>query len=168
MPTAESPQETLEPNTVGGSGSPPLKKKDEHTDNGFVSRDLWLAQSGKFAEKTITVDGLGKVLIVELSGAARASIQAQQSAGLLGDVKRVDVGAYQRAVLLAGVSDPTSPEDARRPMFQQGDMDRVMTIGGGKIAKVVEEIEKLSGLDVGAVQRAEGNSDETPSDAGTS
>lgn len=169
MPTAESPQATIPATgTTGVKGPTGIDPDTGHSDNGFVTRDAWLAQAGKFREDTLTVDGLGKLLLVELSGVARASIQAQQSAGLLGDVKRVDVGAYQRAVLLAGVADPSSPAESRRPLFQQGDMDKVMQIGGGKIALVVEAIERLSGLDVGAVKSAEGNSDGTPSDAGTS
>jgi hypothetical protein len=162
MPTAESPQTKIQPEPTITAPDP------EHSDNGFVTRDEWLAQAGKFSEKTITVAGLGKLLLVELSGLARAQIQAQQSAGLLADAKRVDVAAYQRAVLLGGVADPSSPEGARRPLFQAGDMDRVMGIGGGKLAEVVDEIEKLSGLDVGATKRAEENSDGTPSAAGTS
>lgn len=173
MPTAESPQEVLkpdpkkEPNGIGGTGEPALNEVKPEG-NGFLNREQWLAQAGRFAEKTIDVPGLGKVLIAELSGLARAQIQAQQSAGLLADSKRVDVAAYQRAVLLAGVIDPTSPPDARRPLFQGGDMDRVMSLGGGKITIVVTEIEKLSGLDESALSRAEENSGEAPSGAGTS
>ncbi len=163
MPTtAESPQETLKPD-------PKPADKAEHSDNGFVTRDAWLAQAGRFAEKTVDVDGLGKLLIMELSGAARAAIQTQQSRSLLLEQgKSMDKLAYDRAVLLAGVADPSSPEGARRPLFTAGDMDRVLQIGGGKIAKVVEEIERLSGLDVSAPARAEENSDGTPSAAGTS
>lgn len=137
-------------------------------DNGFVTRDQWLAQAGRFKEETITVEGLGKLLIVELSGLARAQIQSQQSVGILSDVKRVDAAAYQRAVILAGVADPASPAESRRPMFTAGDMDKVMSIGGGKIARIVEAIEKLSGLDAKAQETAEGNSGATPSAAGTS
>jgi hypothetical protein len=164
MPTAESPQKTAPDNQEVLDD----RKVPSHDDNGFVSRDGWLAQAGRYAEKTITVDGLGKLLIVELSGTARAAIQAQQSKGLLADSKTIDVGAYQRAVLLAGVADPASPTEARLPMFKQGDMDAVMRIGGGKIAKVVEAIEVLSGLDAGAAKRAEENSVGTPSAGGTS
>lgn len=137
-------------------------------DNGYVSRDGWLAQSGKFKEEEIEVDGLGKVLLMEISGTVRAQIQSQQSRGLLADARSVDAVSYQRALLLAGVADPKSPEDARTPLFQKGDMDRVMGIGGGKIQQIVDVLEKLSGLGAGAVASAEENSGPTPSAAGTS
>lgn len=166
MPTAENPQETL----ATAEKQAPAKAPVAPSENGFVTRDAWLAQAGKLREKTLDVPDFGKVLIVELNGVVRARIQAQQSTGLLSDQKRVDVPAYQRELLLNGVADPSSPEGARRPLFTAGDVDRVMQIGGGKIALIVGEIETLSGLDAGAtnVERAEGEADGTPSDAGTS
>ncbi len=145
-----------------------LVQAPEKPQNGFVTRDAWLAQAGKFKERTIHVDGLGEVLLMEISGAARAAIQSQQSAGLLSDVKRVDAAAYQRALILAGVADPASPEGARRPLFTAGDMDRVMGVGASKIEVIVTALEELSGLGAEAVKSAEGNSEKTPSDAGTS
>jgi hypothetical protein len=159
MPVSES---TQTPETAA------VAAKVDASVNGFLSRDAWLAQSGKFKEKEITVEGLGKVLLMEISGAARAAIQSQQSAGLLSDVKRIDAASYQRALLLAGVADPSSPEGARKPMFTAGDMDRVMGIGGSKIEVIVSELETLSGMGAGAVASAEGNSEGTPSGAGTS
>lgn len=142
--------------------------KTNMEEHGFLDRNAWLAQAGKLKEKELEVDGLGRVLLVEITGAARAAIQSQQSMGLIGDVKRIDVASYQRSLLLQGVADPTSPEGGRLPLFQAGDMDAVMKIGGGKIASVVEQIELLSGLGPAAVARAEENSNGSPSAAGTS
>lgn len=161
MPS-EAPQTVIDPPKI------PDEKKATPETNGWVSRDAWLAQAGKFKEKEVPVEGLGKVLIVEISGAARAAIQSAQSTGLLSDVKRIDSVAYQRALLLSGVADPSSPEGARQPLFKAADMDRVMQIGGAKIALLVDEIEKLSGMGAEGESSAEGNSPATPSAAGTS
>lgn len=158
MPEVQSPR------TVAGPATPAA----DEASNGFVSRADWLAQAGKLKELVYPAEGLGKLLLTEITGAARAAIQSQSATGLLADVKRLDVAAYQRALLLAGVVDPSSPEGARKPLFSAGDMDTVMAIGGGKIAAVIEEIEKLSALGPAATGSAEKNSEATPSAAGIS
>lgn len=133
-----------------------------------VTRDLWLNASQKLAEEWITVEGLGKVLVSEITAKARADIMTIQSTGLLTEVgKSIDHLRHQKTLLLAGVLDPSSPEGARQPLFQAGDVDKVMEIGASKIAEVIDAIEKLSKLGRYAAS-AEGNSGPTSSDAGTS
>ncbi len=142
-------------------------KASKSTEKPFASRDDWLAAAGKLKEAELEVEGIGRLLLSEISGAARAAIVSAQSAGLLADAKRIDAVAYQRALLSAGVVDPSSPKEARTPLFGRGDIDRVMGIGGAKIAQIVDKIEELSALG-GYQGRAEENSTATPSDAGTS
>lgn len=133
----------------------------------FLSREDWLNQAGVLREEELHVEGLGWLLLSEISGDARADIVGRQSVGLLAESRRIDAKDYQRSLILAGVVDPSSPKGDRRPMFRPGDMDKVMRVGGGKIADVVDAIEKLSAL--GAYQgAAEGNSESTPNGAGTS
>lgn len=145
----------------------PAIKETKPPEETFASRDDWLAAAGKLKEEALHVEGIGRLLLSEISGAARAAIVSNQSAGLLADAKRIDAVAYQRALLTAGVVDPSSPKDARVPLFGRGDIDRVMGIGGAKIAVIVDKIEELSAL--GNYQgRAEENSSGSPSDAGTS
>lgn len=133
----------------------------------FLSRDEWLNQAGVLKEEEKYVDGFGWLLLSEITGDARADIVGRQSVGLLADQRKVDAKDYQRSLILAGVVDPTSPKGDRKPMFRPADMDRVMKIGGQKIADVVDAIEHLSAL--GAYQgSAEGNSESTQNGAGTS
>lgn len=133
----------------------------------FVSRDEWLNLAGHLKEEVHYVEGLGKLLLSEIAGDVRAEIVAEQSVGLLADKKKIDAKQYQRTLLLNGVVDPNSPVGARASLFRPGDLDRVMKLGGGKIAEIVDHIEKLSGLGQysGA---AEGNSESSPNDASTS
>lgn len=133
----------------------------------FASREDWLNTAGVLKEEEKHVEGLGLLLLSEITGDVRAEIVGHQSMGLLADQKKIDAKAYQRQLILAGVVDPDSPKGDRKPMFRSGDMDRVMKIGGGKIAEVVDAIEKLSALgQYGGA--AEGNSDSTPNGASTS
>lgn len=133
----------------------------------FLSRDEWLNQAGVLKEEEKFVDGLGWLLLSEVTGDARADIVGRQSVGLLAENRRIDAKDYQRSLILAGVVDPNSQKGDRKPMFRPADMDRVMRVGGGKIAEVVDAIEALSAL--GAYQGgAEGNSEATPNGAGTS
>lgn len=164
MPETKSPEQTVvtaEPQLTHAHTA------DKPTENGFVSRESWLAQAGKLREAEHTVEGLGKLLLSELTGGARAAIQTNQSTGLLADLKRIDVSAYQRALLLQGVMDPSSPVGDRKPLFSAGDMDAVMKVGGAKIESVIDKLEELSGLGKSQAS-AEGNSPATPSSAGTS
>lgn len=135
----------------------------------FASREDWLAAAGHLSEEIVDVPGLGKLLLGEVSGDVRADIAADQAAIVLapeGEPRRYDVRSYQRRLLLHGVLDPESPRDARLPLLQPADIDRVMKIGGSKIATVVSTIERLSMLGQYAAS-AEGNSNGTPSSAGT-
>lgn len=133
----------------------------------FASRDDWLGQVGVLKEEDKYVDGLGWLVLSEITGDVRAEIVGQQSVGLLAEKRKIDAQAYQRTLILAGVVDPASPAGDRKPMFRPGDMDRVMRIGGGKIADIVDVIEKLSSL--GQYQgAAEGNSVPTQNGASTS
>lgn len=133
----------------------------------FLSRDDWLNQAGVLKEEELEVEGFGLLLLSEITGDARAEIVGHQSVGLLADQRKIDAKAYQRSLILAGVVDPSSPKGDRKPMFRPGDMDRVMKIGGGKIAEIVDAVEKLSAL--GAYTgAAEGNSEATPNGASTS
>lgn len=140
--------------------SDPAEKK-------FASREDWLNEAGVLKEEEKHVEGLGLLLISEITGDVRAEIVGSQSEGLLADKRKIDAKQYQRQLILAGVVDPTSPKGDRKPMFRQGDMDRVMKVGGGKIAEVVDVIEKLSSLGQYA-GAAEGNSDGTQNGATTS
>lgn len=133
----------------------------------FVSRDEWLNNAGVLKEEEREIAGLGLLLLSEITGDARAEIVGVQSEGLLADRRKIDAKAYQRALILAGVVDPSSPRGARMPMFRPGDLDRVMKIGGGKIADIVDAIEKLSALGQYA-GAAEGNSEGTLNGASTS
>lgn len=133
----------------------------------FLSREDWLNQAGVLKEEEVDVEGFGRLLLSEITGDARAEIVGHQSVGLLADQRKIDAKAYQRSLILAGVVDPTSPKGDRKPMFRPSDLDRVMKVGGGKIAEIVDAIEKLSALGqyTGA---AEGNSETTPNGASTS
>lgn len=130
-----------------------------------LGRDGFLAAAGKLAERVLLVDGLGRVLIGELSGADRADIIEKQAVAY--QDKKLAVKSYQRDLLMRGILDPSSPEGARTPLFRAADMDQVMRVGGAKIAKIVAAVEELSGLGAAAQKSAEGNSD-VASDSSTS
>lgn len=145
---------------------PPIEEIIEDAKK-FASRDDWLAQAGVLKEEELEVEGLGWLLLSEITGDVRAEIVGQQSVGLLAEQRKIDAKAYQRTLILAGVVDPQSPPGDRKPMFRPGDMDRVMRVGGGKIAGIVDVIERLSSL--GQYQgAAEGNSVPTRNGASTS
>lgn len=138
--------------------SPAKLAEVEAAEKKYVSRDEWLNLAGHLKEEEHTVEGLGTLLLSEIAGDVRADIVAAQSVGLLADQKKIDAKAYQRTLLQHGVVDPSSPQGARTSLFRPGDMDRVMKLGGGKIAEIVDKIEKLSGLGQYA-GAAEGNSE---------
>jgi hypothetical protein len=159
-PVEDQPQTELEP-----AAAPPKKAKDPLSK--FASREDWLKAASHLNEAEVEIDGIGLVLLSEISGTVRANILAKQSQGLMGDVKTIDVLSYQRSLLQAGIVDPISPRDSRVPMFAIGDMDRVMKMGGASIGKVIDKIEQLSSL--GNYQGgAEENSAATPNGDGTS
>ena len=131
---------------------------------GFASRTDILDAAGRFAEEEHDLEGVGKLLLSEISGATRAEILGQMATAIEGN-KLTDPAwttKYQKTLLRAGVVDPASPVGARTPMFREGDLDRLMQIGGAKLSGVVDAIEKLSRM--GRYQEsAEGNSEATPS-----
>lgn len=150
---------------------PPVAPKPDASVK-FASRDDWIGAAGKFAEEEYTIDGIGLVLLSEISGAARADILGTMATALQPDPEtkekgRLDTTAYQRALLLAGVVDPVSPAGDRRPLFRAGDMELVMRVGGAKVQTACEVIERLSKM--GRWQTdAEGNSEATRNGASTS
>ncbi len=142
----------------------------------FASRTDWLDAAGKFAEEEFHLDGIGWVILSEISASARADILGHMASAMIpqdaapGEAPAVkaklDTPVYQRKLLLAGVVDSTSAPGARLPLFKEGDMDRVMKVGGSKVAGALDVIERLSNL--GRYQpSAEGNSATTPSAAST-
>ena len=136
---------------------------------GFASRSDILDAAGRFSEEEHDLEGVGKLLLSEISGAARAKILGQMATAIEGN-KLSDptwTAKYQKTLLQNGIVDPASPAGARKPLFQEGDLDRLMQLGGAKISGVVDAIEKLSRM--GRYQEsAEGNSEVTPSDASIS
>lgn len=154
-----NPTEQVVPESLPATKSEPARK--------FASRDDWLDAVGVLKEEEHEVEGLGLLVLSEITGEARADIVGHQSVGLLAEHKKIDAKTYQRQLLQAGVVDPTSPRGERKPLFRPGDLDRVMKIGGGKIAEVIDVIERLSALgNYGVV--AEGNSESTQNGASTS
>ncbi len=140
---------------------------DAPAEKKFASREDWLNIAGVLKEEEHYVEGLGLLVLSEITGDARSEIVGHQSVGLLADQKKIDVKTYQRQLIGAGVVDPASPKSDRRPMFKPGDLDRVMKIGGGKIAEIVDVIERLSALGAHA-GGAEENSEGTQSGGSTS
>lgn len=144
-----------------------INAPEQNGDKKFVSRDEWLNQAGVLREEEHHIEGLGWLILSEITGDARAEIVGHQSVGLLAEHKKIDAKAYQRSLIMAGTVDPASPPGNRNPMFRPGDMERVMKLGGGKVADIIDVIERLSALGNYAAA-AEGNSDSTQNGASTS
>lgn len=133
-----------------------------------VTRDLWLSAGQNLAEEWLDIEGLGRVLVSEITAKARADIMTIQSTGLLTDVgKSIDHLLHQKTLLLEGVMNPASPEGGRQPLFAAADIDKVMQIGASKVAEIIDAIERLSKLGRYAAS-AEGNSAPAPTVAGSS
>ena len=142
----------------------PHAASDDPT-QGLLTRDGLLSKAGDLNEEILELPRLGKLLVLELTGADRALIlQAQAEAY---QDKKVDVIGYQRRILLAGIVDPLSPKGNRQPLLRPDDADRVMQIGGGSIALIVKAVERLSGIGQEAETSAEGNLPATPSSSST-
>lgn len=153
----------------------PLTEIPAKVESRFASRDDFLAAAGRLSEEEVDVPGLGLLLLGEIGADVRADITTDQSAVLLTpekdekgnvNVRKLDRRSYERRLLLHGVLDPGSPEGNRLALLQPGDIDRVFKIGGAKIGVVIDTIERLSMLGRYAAS-AEGNSNGTPSSAGT-
>jgi hypothetical protein len=147
------------------------KLEEVSASNGFADRSAFLALVGKLKEGTVVLEDDEEgtkinVLVRELTGGERAElITLQAEAYQQGSLK---IKAYEQKLLLAGIADPSSPKGARQPLLKKGDDDQIMKLGSSKVAQLVTEIESLSGLGAGALTRAEGNSETTPSDGSTS
>lgn len=104
-----------------------------------ISRDQFLS-GGKLEEDTV-VTPIGPVLVRELTGEERAKLMNDQ----VGRGK-ADMLVWRRKLILLGVKDPASPLDDRQPLFEEADMDIVMSKGSATIEAIVDRIEELSGL----------------------
>ena len=138
--------------------------------NGHADRSSFLALVGDLAEATVPLkDSKGKqvnVLVRELTGAERADlITLQAEAYQQGSLK---IREYEQKLLLAGIADPETPKGARQPLLKRGDDTELMKLGASKVQELVQKIEELSNLGAGALARAEGNSETTPSEDSTS
>jgi hypothetical protein len=163
QPDEPKPTPAPKPPAPAAPAAPPPAAAPE-----FVGRDQWLGAGSKLAEDVVAVEGLGKVLVSEITAKVRAEIMTIQSSGLLTEVgKSIDHLRHQKTLLLAGVIDPASPEGGRTPLFKEGDIDQVMQLGASKVEQIIDAIERLSKLGRYATS-AEGNSAPTPSVAGTS
>lgn len=151
------------PSTPPAPAAVPAKEGSE-----FVGREAWLSAGSNLAEAVVEVEGLGKVIVREVTARIRAELMTMQSKGLIAEVgKMIDHLAAQKLLLEHGVVDPASPQGARQPLFKAGDIDQVMSLGASKVEKIIDKIEELSRL--GKYQTsAEGNSAPAPKDAGSS
>lgn len=133
----------------------------------LLSRDALLAHVGKLAEEVVELPGIGSVICRELTGTQRARVlqvltPALQAGG------SADLGRYQEMLLQLGLADPDSPVEARQPLLDLAGAKSAMELGAGKVELLCGAIERLSGLDKGASERAEGNSAATLSSTATS
>lgn len=122
-----------------------------------LSRDAFLSFAGKLAEELVDVEGMGKVLVRELTGAQRALVlgvlaPAVQEGG------KADLGLYQEMLLRLGLIDPADGQ----PLLDIATAKKAMELGASKVEVLCKTIERLSGLDGKAAERAEGNSDVPP------
>lgn len=125
---------------------------------GAISRGDFLARVGDgLAEELVEVEGLGKVLVRELSGAARARVLAVLAPAASGGVP--DFERYQEMLLQLGLVDPSDGQ----PLLDMKTVKDAMKLGGSKVEALCSTIERLSGLDKSAQKSAEGNSLSTPS-----
>lgn len=129
-----------------------------------LSRDSFIAQLGqsKLAEELVDLDGIGKVLCRELTGATRAKllgVLAPAASGAQADFER-----YQELLLQHGLVDPADGQ----PLLDVATVKDVMKLGASKVELLCSTIERLSGLDKQAAKRAEGNSEPTVASSGSS
>lgn len=135
--------------------------------HGPIGRDAFLSHAGKVVEEEIDVAGMGLVLCRELTGTQRAKV-LEVLAPAVQEGGRADLGRYQQMLLQLGLVDPDSPPDARVPLLDMAGAAKAMELGASKVETLCRAIERLSGLDKRAAERAEGNSETTPSDSATS
>jgi hypothetical protein len=132
----------------------------------YGGRNELLSRSGKLKEDDVVVDGVTYV-VRELNGLERAHLISLQAEARINGGK-VDLGQYQKQLLLRGLMDPESPEGAREPALVEADLDTVMRNGAGFLDKILDKIEELSGLNVDAQKAAKDFLGDTPSGSSTS
>lgn len=151
----------------------PVLENAETPANGHVlaDRSAFLNMIGDLDEAEVPIvlhDGkVLTILVRELTGDERAELITLQAEALH---KRgeLEIRKYEQKLLYAGIADPESPRTARQPLLRAGDVDSLMKLGASKTQVLVTKIEELSGMGAGALVRAEGNSETTPSDDSTS
>lgn len=130
-----------------------------------LSKDAFLSHVGKLAEEAVDVEGMGAVLCRELTGAQRAKV-LEALAPAVQEGGRADLARYQEMLLENGLIDPASPAEARTPLLDYADVKKTMEgMGASKIEQLCGAIERLSGLDAKARDRAEKNSAKIPTSA---
>lgn len=132
-----------------------------------LNRDAFLAFAGRLAEETVQVPGMGAVLCRELTGAQRAQV-LEVLAPAVQEGGKADLGRYQQMLLQLGLVDPESLPEDRKPLLDVAGSVKAMQLGAGKVEALCSAIERLSGLDKKAAERAEGNSVAAPSSSATS
>lgn len=132
-----------------------------------LSREAFLSYVGQLEELELNVAGMGVVLCRELTGAQRAKV-LETLAPALQEGGRADLTRYQQMLMQLGLIDPGSPKDAREPLLDLAGAIKAMDLGAAKVEAICGAIERLSGLDRRAPERAEGNSEATPSVSATS
>lgn len=147
----------------------PAKPDEQQTEviKRFLTREDILSAANKLKEEETQIEGLGTLLLSEITGSVRADLIAQQATGMMADQKKFDRQSYERTLIQAGVMDPSSPPGGRTTLFRMGDMDRVMKLGASKIETIVTTIERLSSMGESAGV-AEGNSATSRNGGGTS
>ena len=133
----------------------------------LLSRDALLEHVGKLAEEIVELPGIGEVICRELTGAQRARVLQVLTPALTGGGSP-DLGRYQEMLLQLGLADPASPPEARQPLLDMAGAKKAMELGAGKVERLCAAVERLSGLEKGAPERAEGNSETTLSSTATS
>jgi hypothetical protein len=132
----------------------------------YGGRNELLSRSGKLKEADVDVDGVTYV-VRELNGLERAHLISLQAEARINGGK-VDLGQYQKQLLLRGLVDPETPEGAREAALTEADLDAVMRNGAGFLDPILDRIEELSGLNVDAQKAAKDFLGGTPSESATS
>ena len=122
-----------------------------------ISRDAFLSHVGKLAEELVDVPGMGKVLCRELTGASRATVLGILAPSVQ-EGGKADIGLYQEYLMRFGLIDPADGA----PLLDLASAKKAMELGASKVEVLCKTIERLSGLDGKAAERAEGNSETPP------
>lgn len=123
-----------------------------------ISRDAFLSHVGKLAEEIVDVPEMGKVLCRELTGKDRAMVLGVLAPSVT-EGGKADIGTYQEYLMRFGLIDPADG----KPLLDVATAKKAMELGASKVELLCKTIERLSGLDGKAAERAEGNSEGQPS-----